>query len=243
MFDYKQYKINFKRGSVILAGSGPGDEELITIKLNNALLEADVVIYDALVNKRILEKCKSSVKLIFAGKLKGTKACSQNDINEWMVLYAKKGKKVLRLKGGDPSFFSRIAQEAFFLRKKRIDYLVFSGISSSQISIQKVNNHFFKKNSICNFITGHKRFDNFKNDIDYKRILANNGKIIIYMGVTQIQNIKRKLIKAGCNKTRKVNIICNASLSSERIFKTNLEDIIGTIKKENIIPPAIIIID
>ena len=112
--NFNQSNIKFKKGTVILASAGPGDPNLITLKLKYIITLADVVIFDALVNKKILNLCKPNVKLIYAGKLKERKACTQSEINEWLLKYSKKNKKVLRLKGGDVSFFSRVSQEINF---------------------------------------------------------------------------------------------------------------------------------
>ena len=103
--NYSINNINFKEGTVIIAGAGPGNIKLVTIKTMLALKSADVIIYDSLINKALLKYCKKNVKLIFAGKTSTNRACSQENINEWLVKYAKKNKKVLRLKGGDVSFF------------------------------------------------------------------------------------------------------------------------------------------
>ena len=102
--NYKLSNVIFEKGSVILAGAGPGSLEQVTLKVYVAISKADVIIYDSLVNENILKNSNKSVVKIFGGKTKNKRACSQSEINEWMVYHAKKNKKVLRLKGGDPSF-------------------------------------------------------------------------------------------------------------------------------------------
>ena len=96
--NYKQTFIDFTKGSVIIAGAGPGNIELITLKVLNAIKDADVIIYDALVNKDLLKFSKKNSKHIFGGKTSNKKACSQSEINEWMIYYARKNKRFLRLK-------------------------------------------------------------------------------------------------------------------------------------------------
>ena len=229
--NFNQSNIKFKKGTVILAGAGPGNPSLITLKLKYIISLADVVIFDALVNKKILELCKPNVKLIYAGKIKERKACTQSEINEWLLKYSQKKKKVLRLKGGDVSFFSRVSQEINFLKKNKIKTEIFSGITSSQASLQKAQSNFFNKSNFCNLITGHKIIIKKNKEVNYSQICENRGKIIIYMGVGQISMIVSKLILNGINENEKVTIIENASTQSEKLFFTTLKKCSTFIKK------------
>ena len=240
--NFNQSNIKFKKGTVILAGAGPGNPSLITLKLKYIISLADIVIFDALVNKKILELCKPNVKLIYAGKIKERKACTQSEINEWLLKYSKQKKKVLRLKGGDVSFFSRVSQEINFLKKNKIKTEIFSGITSSQASLQKAQSNFFNKSNFCNLITGHKIIIKKNKEVNYSQICENRGKIIIYMGVGQIRMIVSKLILNGINENEKVTIIENASTQSEKLFFTTLKKCPTFIKKKNINSPSIIII-
>ena len=241
--NYKQSNIVFEKGSVILAGAGPGCVEQVTLKVYAAISKADVIIYDSLVNENILKNANKSTIKIFGGKTKSKRACSQNEINEWMIRHTKKNRKVLRLKGGDPSFFSRGSQEIEFLEKNKIKYKVFSGITSSQPAIKKTNISFFNQNDICNFITGHRRIKNNSISLDLKKIVGNEGRIIIYMGVSQIKKISSDLIDLGVDRKTKVFIVSNASMQSERVFQSSLFEIEKTIDQNNILPPSIIVIN
>ena len=201
--NYSVNNINFKEGTVIIAGAGPGNTKLVTIKTILALKSADVIIYDSLVNTKLLEYCKKKVKLIFAGKTSTNRACSQEDINDWLVKYAKMNKKVLRLKGGDVSFFSRGSQEISFLKKNKIKFKVFTGITSAQAAL-KENNEKGTDSKIClNLITGHKQIKAYSRKINYDYLVNTGGKILVYMGVSQIESIKNSLIKSGMKKTVK----------------------------------------
>lgn len=240
--DIKQFSIEFKKGTVILAGAGPGSINLITLKLKNVLKQADVIIYDALVNKEILKFSKKSVKLIYAGKIKEKRACTQSEINNWLLQYSKLNKKVLRLKGGDISFFSRVSQEVNFLKKNKIKTRVFSGITSSQASIQNSNSFFFNKTRICNLITGHRNIKGRGKPIDYNLISQNGGKIIIYMGVGQINEIVLNLLNNGIKKNEKVTLVYNATLMSQKLFYTNLGECGDLVRNKRIKSPVIIII-
>ena len=152
--NYKLSNVIFEKGSVILAGAGPGSLEQVTLKVYEAISKADVIIYDSLVNENILKNSNKSVVKIFGGKTKNKRACSQSEINEWMVYHAKKNKKVLRLKGGDPSFFSRGSQEIEYLKKNKIKYKIFSGITSSQPAIKKTNISFLIKMMFVTLLQG-----------------------------------------------------------------------------------------
>jgi len=241
--NYKQTFIDFGKGTVVLAGAGPGGKKLVTLKVYSALKEADIILYDALVGEELLEYSTKACKLIFAGKAKKKKACSQKDINEWMVYYAKKNKKVLRLKGGDPSFFSRGSQEINFLKKNNIKYQVFSGISSSQEAIKTANLKFFMHNGICNFMTGHRKISDEQKISYTNKIFCNKGRIIVYMGIGQIKKISTELIESGMPKKTSVTVVSNISFQNERIVSSDLANVAQQIKKKKIQPPSIIIIN
>tara|TARA_B100000035_G_C21008706_1_gene558584 strand:- start:396 stop:1127 length:732 start_codon:yes stop_codon:yes gene_type:complete len=239
--DYKYFNIKFEKNTVIIAGAGPGSEKLITLKLKYILGISDVVIYDALVNKSILKLCNKKVLLIYAGKTK-KQSCTQSDINNLMIKYANQNKRVLRLKGGDVSFFSRGSQEVEFLKKNKINFQVISAISSSQASLKAINQNFFDENKICNLFTGHKKVNSRSKAVDYNFLSKNNGRIFIYMGISQIKYIIKKLLLKGVKSSEKVSIVTNASLANQKIFKTNIRNCASFIKKNKITSPAIIVI-
>ena len=240
--NYSVNNINFKEGTVIIAGAGPGNIKLVTIKTMLALKSADVVIYDSLINKALLEYCKKNVKLIFAGKTSTNRACSQEDINEWLVKYAKKNKKVLRLKGGDISFFSRGSQEISYLKKNKVKFKIFTGITSAQAALKEVKEKSPNTKFCLNFITGHKQIKTHSRQINYDYLVNTEGRILVYMGVSQIESIRNRLIKSGMKKNTKISIISNASLENQIIYNTNLKDINNFIKNNEVKPPSIIII-
>ena len=242
-FNYIEEKIAFEGGSVIIAGSGPGAVELLTYKVYGAIKTADVIIYDALVNPNILDFARKNCKLIFAGKTSNKKACSQSDINKWMIEFCKKKNKVLRLKGGDSSFFSRVSQETKFLSKHKISFKVFSGITAAQESVKSLGISFFNDSNICNFITGHRKIQNKSIEVNYEMFCKNKGKIIIYMGIGQISTVKRNLIKFGKHLNSKVFIITNASLKNEKKYVTILKDAPDFFLEHKIKPPGIIVIE
>ena len=240
--NYSVNNINFKEGTVIIAGAGPGNTKLVTIKTILALKSADVIIYDSLINTALLKYCKKNVKLIFAGKTLTNRACSQEDINDWLVKYAKMNKKVLRLKGGDVSFFSRGSQEISFLKKNKVKFKVFTGITSAQAAL-KENNEKETESKLClNLITGHKQIKSYSRKINYDYLVDTGGKILVYMGVSQIESIKNSLIKSGMKKDTKISIVSNASLENQKTYITKLKDVTNFVKDNEVKPPSIIII-
>ena len=240
--NYSINNINFKEGTVIIAGAGPGNIKLVTIKTMLALKSADVIIYDSLINKALLKYCKKNVKLIFAGKTSNNRACSQENINEWLVKYAKKNKKVLRLKGGDVSFFSRGSQEISFLKKNKVKFKIFTAITSAQAAFNEIKEKTSNTQFCLNFITGHKQIKTNSRKINYDYLVNTEGKIMIYMGISQIESIKNSLIKSGMKKNTKISIISNASLENQIIYNTKLNDVTNFIKDYEVKPPSIIII-
>ena len=164
--NYKQSNIKFNKGTVALASAGPGAKKLLTLNVKFLISSADVIIYDALVNRSILNFAKNTTILIYAGKTKDGKSCTQNQINSWLLKFSKEKKRVLRLKSGDISFFSRISQEVNFLKNNKVKIQVFSGITSSQASFEALETNFLNKAKICNFMTGHKAIKSQKK-IDY----------------------------------------------------------------------------
>ena len=235
-------KKSFKKGSVIIAGAGPGDPKLLTLKVYNCIKYADVIIYDGLVNKNILKNSGEKTNLIFAGKSFTNKSCTQQQIISWMISHAKKGKRVLRLKGGDPLIFGRGAEEVESLKKRKIPFQIFPGITASQRALSFASNDINKVNEFC-LITGHKAIDSELPRLDYKKISKIDGKIIIYMGLSQIKEIAKELIRNGRKKETVVEIIKNVSLASQEKVITSLVKCSKENLKFGLTPPVIIIIN
>ena len=235
-------KKSFKKGSVIIAGAGPGDPKLLTLKVYNCIKYADVIIYDGLVNIDILKNSGKKTNLIFAGKSFTNKSCTQQQIIMWMISHAKKEKRVLRLKGGDPLVFGRGAEEVESLKKNKIPFQIFPGITASQQALNYLSDSNNKINEFC-LMTGHKAIDSQLPRFDYKKISKINGKIIIYMGLSQIKEIAKKLIANGKKKETVVEIIKNVSLASQEKVITSLVKCSKENLKFGLTPPVIIIIN
>lgn len=237
-----------KGNKVYLVGAGPGNPGLITVKGLGVLRQADTVIYDYLVDKRILEEVKEGAELICCDELGKNRHSDgffihQEKINNLIVKKAREGKKVVRLKNGDPSIFSRLSQELDVLVKNKIEFEIVPGVTtasaaSSLSGIPLTDRRFA---SACVFVTGHEDPQKGKSSLDWDS-LAKSGTIVLYMAVENLDKIIRYLIKAGKNKTTPIAIIQDASLLTQKVLIGTLEDIVQRAKEKEIKPPAIIII-
>ena len=231
-------------GKVYLVGAGPGDPGLFTIKGMELLRKADVVMYDALANPDLLKECKEGAELIDAGKRGGNHHLKQWETNELLVKYAKEGKTVVRLKGGDPFLFGRGAEEAEELRKAGADVHVVPGVSSS-ISVPELagipvthRDH----TSMVTFITGHEK-DNRKEDrVDWKKLVGGHGTLVILMGLGNAKMISDELIAGGMSPDMPAAIICSGSTPKQRVEITVVRDLAKTIADKALEPPGIMVV-
>lgn len=232
---------------VYFVGAGPADAGLITVRGLEILRQADVVIYDYLIDKGLLENAKEGAELICCDTL-GKKRYSdgftngQDKINALIVSKAKEGKRVLRLKNGDPAIFSRISQELAALNKGRIDFEIVPGVTaasaaSSFSGVPLTDRRF--SSSVC-FVTGHEDISKNGSAIDYKS-LAKAGTIVFYMAVENFPKIAKRLISEGRPKDTQVLAVSNAGKINQKIAKSNLGNP-EAIKNEGVTPPAIFII-
>lgn len=235
-------------GKVYLVGAGPGKPDLITVRGLNILRQADVVIYDYLVDARILEAVKKGAECISADNL-GKKRYNdgfseaQGKINNIMLSKVKEGKLVVRLKNGDPSIFGRLSQELDILTRNKVEFEIVPGITAASAAsaftgIPLTDRRF---SSSCVFVTGHEDYTKEKSFIDWG-ILAKSGTIVLYMAVENLKDIASQLIKAGKDITAPVAILKDASLETQKLIMTTLESISSGTKKWTLKAPAIIII-
>ena len=237
------------RGKVYLVGAGPGKSDLITLRGLNILKEADVVIYDYLVDREILQNAKETAELVCCdkvakkGRYSDNSSIQQKNITDLVIEKAKKGKNVIRLKNGNPCIFSRLHQELDELIAKKIEFEIVPGITaasaaSSLTGIPLTDRDFA---SSCVFVTGVEDPRKNNSSIDWDA-LAKSGTVVLYMGVGNLETIVKKLLKAGKGKDTDVAIIQNISLPTQRVLTGALKDIVKKAKRERIKPPAIIIV-
>ncbi len=232
------------KGKVYLVGAGPGDPELITLKGARLLKEAQVVVYDRLVNPRIIRECSPSAELIYVGKASDKHTLSQDKINSLLVNQAKKGKIVVRLKGGDPFVFARGSEEILFLVKNKIPFEVVPGITSAiavaaYAGIPVTHRGF---TSSLGIITGQEDPEKEDTSIAWDKISTGLGTLVFLMGVENLGKIVSTLIKYGRDKFTPCCLVQWGTLSSQKTAAGTLVDIQDKAKALGINPPAVLIV-
>ena len=237
-----------KKYNLYIVGAGPGDPDLITLKGFKIFKQADVIIYDYLVDRRVLEYANKTAELICADDLCKDKHSDgfskrQEKINELLVKKVKEGKKVVRLKNGDPSIFSRLNEELEFLNKHKVDYIIVPGVTAATaagcycgipLTVRGVS-------SSVVITTGHEDKNKKDKFVDWQKI-AQIDTIILYMAVENLESIVENLIKYGKDKNTKTTVISNVSKINQKIVIGELKNIVEKVKKENITAPAVVII-
>jgi uroporphyrin-III C-methyltransferase len=232
-----------KMGKVYLVGAGPGDPELITVKGLKCIQQADVILYDRLINEKLLSYAKKGAELIFCGKLPGYHTMQQETINHFLVRHAKKGKTVVRLKGGDPLVFGRGGEEAEALAKHGIEFEIVPGITSgiaaaAYAGIPVTHRDF---SSSVAFITGHKRKGS-NEEIKWENLAKGIDTLAIYMGISNLPYICNQLMKYGKPPSTPAAVIQWGTTVEQRTVTATLATIANVVAKEKIENPSIIII-
>lgn len=237
-----------KKGKVYLVGAGPGGKDLITVKGWKILRQADVVIYDYLVDKRLLDEAGPGAELICCDKLRENRysdgfAVHQEKISGLIVRKAEQGKKVVRLKNGDPSIFGRLLEEMEALAARHIEFEVVPGVTAATAAaaysgVPLTNRRFA---SACVFVTGHEDPNKENSLLDWGA-LSKIGTIVLYMGVANLKEITGRLIERGRDRFTPAAIIKDAGLITQRTLSGTLKDIAAKAKALKLTPPAIIII-
>ena len=230
-------------GKVFLVGAGPGDPELITVKGMRCLQQADVILYDRLVNPELLAYAKEGAQLVYCGKLPHYHTMKQETINHFLVKYAKKGLQVVRLKGGDPFVFGRGGEEAEECVRHDVPFEIVpgitAGIAASAYAGIPVTHRGLSKSFA--FITGHQIGDAAAEHQWYH--LANAvDTICVYMGVSHLPTITKHLIQNGKPAQTPIALIHWGTLSDQRTVIGTLETIEAQVKESGISNPSMIVI-
>jgi uroporphyrinogen III methyltransferase/synthase len=241
----KKDPVRIKAGKVYLVGAGPGDPTLITVKGLNILSRAEVLVYDHLASKRLLKHVPESAKLIYAGK-KGNihHAFSQAEINRMLVDYAREGKMVVRLKGGDPFIFGRGGEEIEELAAAGIAFEVVPGVTSATAAATYAGIPITHRNftSSVAFITGHEDPTKKNSRLAWDKISTGIGTLVFYMGIKNLPSIAENLIKHGRDPKSSVAVIRWASTPEQQTVVGNLENIAARVNQAGIKPPALVVV-
>jgi uroporphyrin-III C-methyltransferase len=232
------------KGKVFICGAGPGDPKLITIRAMELLKKCDVVLYDRLVAKELVEQIPEKTEKVYVGRAVGDPTTHQDRTNELMAMHAKKGKQVLRLKGGDPFIFGRGAEEAEYLIKRGIKFEIVPGITSAIASpaYAGVPLTHRKHSSSVAIVTGHEDAEKGELVVKWDRLAGAVDTIVVLMGIGQLDQISRDLVRAGMKKTTKVAIIASGTTDKQRIVRGTLATIANAARKAGVKPPAVIVI-
>lgn len=234
----------FMPGWVWLVGTGPGDPGLLTVHAINALHQADIVVYDALVNPNILELAPPDAVIEYAGKRGGKPSAKQRDITLRLIELARGKKRVLRLKGGDPFVFGRGGEEALALVEASIPFRVVPGISAGigGLAYAGIPVTHRDTNQAVTFVTGHDAHGMMPGAVNWKALAQGSPVIVMYMALKHHQSIVNQLIDGGRRPSEPVAIICDATLPSQKVVETTLENLSTTVHAEQISAPAVIVI-
>ena len=235
---------DFEPGSVWLVGAGPGDPGLLTIAGLHAMQSADVIVYDALVGAGILKLAAAGTELIHAGKRGGRPSPRQQDISDQLVALAKDGKRVLRLKGGDPFVFGRGAEECLHLARAGVPFRIVPGITAGVGGLAYAGIPMTTRGSniAVTFITGHTAKGEVPDNLDWPALAAGSPVLIFYMGATHLARIADELIEAGRPADELVALISRATLPDQRVVETRLDRCAEDLKAAALSQPTLVVV-
>jgi uroporphyrinogen III methyltransferase/synthase len=233
-----------KKGFVYLVGAGPGRADLITVHGADVLKAADCVIFDKLANPALLQYARRDAEIVHVPKRIGEGSCTQDEINKILVAKALDGKTVVRLKGGDPCTFGRIAEELAVLIEAGIGFEIVPGVTaaiaaSAYTGILLTDRQY---SSQVTFITGREAAGKQDSNIDWRVLAQFGGTLVFYMGMGTLGAIAERLIEHGKPADTPAAVIANATFPTQRVVRARLERIDEECKQQEIGPPAIVVI-
>jgi uroporphyrin-III C-methyltransferase/precorrin-2 dehydrogenase/sirohydrochlorin ferrochelatase len=231
-----------KYGKVTLVGAGPGDAELLTLKAVRALQAADVILFDDLVSNDVLELARREAKRMLVGKRGGRTSCKQEDINAMMINFAKAGKRVVRLKSGDPMIFGRAGEEIAALEAQDIPVEVVPGITAASAMASRLGvslTHRDHAQSV-RFVTGHSRKGNLPENLDWNALASPTVTTVFYMGGRTAPEIKARLIEHGMSDCTPIVIMSAITRAGERRWCGRLSDLDAGIIEIGVDEPVLI---
>ena len=231
-----------RKGEVYLIGAGPGDPDLLTIRAFRLLQQADLVVHDRLVSKEVMALIKPGTQLLYVGKQRSDHSVPQNEINQLLVEHAKQGKRVARLKGGDPFIFGRGGEEIDTLVEQNIPFQVVPGITaangcSAYAGIPLTSRGIAQS---VQFVTGQLKDGSI--DLNWSELVAPDKTLVFYMGLNTLSVICQSLIDNGMDKTMPIALVEKGTTQSQRLFTSTLENMPAKVAIESIESPSLIIV-
>ena len=235
---------DFEPGWVWLTGAGPGDPGLMTVLALHALHATDTVIYDALVSEEILALANENAELIYAGKRGGKPSPKQHDISHKLIGLARKGRRVLRLKGGDPFIFGRGGEEALSLVAAGVDFRVIPGVSAGigGLAYAGIPLTHRDTNSAVTFVTGHNASGIIPDSVDWQSVAKGSDALVVYMPLKHITQISKMLIDAGRNSDEPAAVVSKATTAEQQTVVSTLANIATDAASAALSPPAMLIV-
>lgn len=229
-------------GIVYLVGAGPGDPDLLTLKAAKLLKQADVVVYDNLVSDGVISLIHDGAEKIYVGKEKNRHTLPQTEINQLLVTLAKDGRKVVRLKGGDPFIFGRGGEELEVLADHGVAFEVIPGITAANgiscySGIPLTHRDYAQS---CLFTTGHLKDGSL--DLDWQSLARQNQTVVIYMGLGALSEIAHQLIKHGMPADMPAAIIEKGTSSQQKVITGTLETLPDLVRTLDLKSPSLIIV-
>jgi uroporphyrin-III C-methyltransferase / precorrin-2 dehydrogenase / sirohydrochlorin ferrochelatase len=230
------------KGEVYLVGAGPGDPELLTLKALRLMQQADVVIYDRLVSAPIMDLCRRDAEKIYVGKARSNHAVPQDGINALLVKYANEGKRVCRLKGGDPFIFGRGGEEIQELFAAGVSFQVVPGITaasgcSAYAGIPLTHRDYAQS---VRFLTGHLKEGS--PELPWQELVYENQTLVLYMGLVGLEKICQKLIAHGQRADMPVALVSKGTTPDQKVVVGTLADIASKVSEHQIQAPTLTII-
>ncbi|MGR9013649.1 MAG: siroheme synthase CysG [Gammaproteobacteria bacterium] len=229
-------------GEVYLVGAGPGAADLLTFRALRLMQQADVIVYDRLVSPEIVDLARRDAEKIYVGKQRQNHALPQESINTLLADLAKAGKRVVRLKGGDPFIFGRGGEEIETLMQQGINFQVVPGITAASGCATYAGIPLTHRDHAqsCTFVTGHLK-DNSIN-LNWTQLAAPNQTIVIYMGLVGLEKICQSLIAHGSSEDLPIAIVQQGTTTNQRVITGTLSTLPSKVANQNIKPPTLIII-
>jgi uroporphyrin-III C-methyltransferase / precorrin-2 dehydrogenase / sirohydrochlorin ferrochelatase len=231
-------------GSVALVGAGPGDPELLTLRAVRALQSADVILFDSLVSAEILDFARREAKKMLVGKTGHAPSCRQDDINALMVSLAKAGRRVVRLKGGDPMIFGRADEEIAACRAAGIAVEVVPGVTAAQAAAGRLKVSLTRRAEArrVQYITGHGRDGKLPEDIDWASLADPAVTTVVYMPTRTLPDLVARTVEGGLDPATPAVAVAHATRADERVIGSTIAELPALVAAEALTGPVVVMI-